>query len=143
MGEELLKNMQKEMDVYIDGMLLGTMDSVTTNVEPSTLTMEDMKYTIKHTYEFINKPREATFTIDNPKVDQFQLAQLMGMKVMEVDIVKKYVQRKTHKKKRINKKWLKRYGTYPIYDDNCYMINNTLIGSPKTINKLREYYKVN
>lgn len=138
MGEELLRRLNDDIKVYFNDMLLGTTTMATSSIEPSTYTMKDME----HTYEFVNRPREATFTIDNPKVDQFQLAQLMGMKVIEVDIVKEYIQRKTHKKKRINKKWLKRYGRIAIYDDNCYMINNTLIGSPKVINALREYYKV-
>lgn len=139
MGEELFRNIQKDMEVYLDGMLLGVMGSTISNVNTSTLTIEDME----RTYNLVNTPREVSFTIENPKIDQFQLAQLMGMKVFEHDLIKEWKQIKTHKKKRINKKWLKRYGRYPIYDDNVYMINGTLIGNRKNINAIKEYYKVN
>lgn len=140
MGEELLKSMANDIQVYLGDTLIGNMASLkaTTNIESSTFTMKDMECA----YSLINHPREASFTFDNSKVDQFQLAQLFGMKIIETEIIKGYKQVKTHKKKRINKKWLKRYGTYPIYDDNCYMINGTLIGSPKVINALRESCKV-
>lgn len=138
MGEELIRKIQNDMQIYLGDMLLGTTSMATSKIEPSTLTMKDME----RAYELINKPIEMSFAFDNYKVDQFQLAQMCGMKVIEQELIKGYIQRKTHKKKRINKKWLKRYGRIAICDDNCYMINGTLIGSPKVINALREYYKV-
>ena len=33
--------------------------------------------------------------------------------------IKSYKQRRTHRKRRINKKWLKRYGSDPIRDENA------------------------
>lgn len=138
MGEELLRKIENNMKVYFNDTLIGSTTMTTSNIEPSTLTIKDME----RAYELVNKPGKISCSIDNSKVDQFQLAQMCGMKVIEQELIKGYAQRKTHKNKRINKKWLKRYGTYPIYDDNCYMINGTLIGSPKVINALREYYKV-
>ena len=130
------------MDVYFDDSLIGTAGSLgevttTANIDRG-LTLEDLECANK----LINKPREGSISFDNSKVDQFQLAQIMGMKVIETEIVKEYKQFRTHKKKRINKKWLKRYGTYPIYYDDVFMVNGNLIGSPKTINKIREYCRI-
>ena len=39
----------------------------------------------------------------------------------------KYVQKRKHKKKRINKKWLKRYGYDKIELPACYQIGNEFI----------------
>jgi hypothetical protein len=46
-----------------------------------------------------------------------------GVKIVELG-VKEYRQYKTHRKPRINKKWRKRYGVYPVYydDDTAYVI---------------------
>ena len=39
-----------------------------------------------------------------------------------------YEQARKHKKKRINKKWAKRYGDKPVYDmKNAYMIKDQMI----------------
>ena len=50
---------------------------------------------------------------------------LLGIKVMEADpsICKIKVQNKTHRKKRINKKWAKRYGYH--YEDAVVLIDTT------------------
>lgn len=135
--DELLQNIKKDMEIYLDGMLLKNFGS-TLNFNDSTFTMKDMK----HMYDLVNTPREVTFKIDNAKVDQFQLAQIMGIKFIEAELIKEYKQYRTHKKKRINKKWLKGYGTYPVYDDNVYMVNGTLIGSPVAISEIREACKI-
>lgn len=51
-----------------------------------------------------------------------------GFKVVIIpDIVKDYIQRRKHRKKRINKKWIKRYGYRPVYDiEHCYVLGNTI-----------------
>jgi len=87
---------------------------------------------------YFNKNKEINLTIDNAQFDQFALSQLMGMKVIETELIMGYKQTKTHKRKRINKKWLKIYGKTPIYDDNIYIINEMIITSKNTINKIRK-----
>ena len=63
-----------------------------------------------------------------------------GFKIIEskscVDF--KQVQRRKHKKKRINKKWLKRYGeiTKTVPSDKIYIFDNVVSGHPVTIAKL-------
>lgn len=65
---------------------------------------------------------------------------ICGMQVIIVP--EKKVQRKTHKKKRINKKWAKRYGYKHIKsmeDDNIYLIpgHNQIIMNRNTYNNLK------
>lgn len=50
-----------------------------------------------------------------------------GMEIITTEFITKDIQRRTHKKRRINKKWLKRYG-YKCVPDNDKMIvsNNKL-----------------
>ena len=65
---------------------------------------------------------------------------ICGMQVIIVP--EKKVQRKTHKKKRINKKWAKRYGYKYIKsmeDDNIYMLpkDNKLIMNRSTYDNLK------
>ena len=51
-----------------------------------------------------------------------------------------YEQTKKHKKKRINKKWLKRYGKRPVYNTTMYLIDNTLYVSPYTYEKIKNWF---
>lgn len=65
---------------------------------------------------------------------------ICGMQVIIAP--EKKVQRKTHKKKRINKKWAKRYGYKYIKsmeDDNIYMLpkDNKLIMNRSTYDNLK------
>ena len=51
----------------------------------------------------------------------------LGYKILITEYITKDVQRRTHKKKRINKKWLKRYGVVPVYETKkCKKIDVTL-----------------
>lgn len=53
-------------------------------------------------------------------------------------ITKKDVQARRHKKKRINKKWLKRYGHKAVPDNNkVIMTNDTLYMTKKCYEKLK------
>lgn len=66
------------------------------------------------------------------------LATLTGVPVI-VDpyMITGYKQRRTHKKKRINKKWLKNYGKVPIYDmKHIYHYGNRVIMSQGMFDKL-------
>ena len=61
-----------------------------------------------------------------------------GIPIIGVPDSKK--QNKTHKKKRINKKWAKRYGytTYNfIEDDKVIMMNGRICVNPRTYYKLK------
>jgi hypothetical protein len=55
----------------------------------------------------------------------------------------KIVQLKKHKKKRINKKWLKRYGTKTIKEPQKTIIytNFGIFGHPETIKKITKKMK--
>ena len=62
---------------------------------------------------------------------------LNGLQVIENKLlVKGTRQRKTHKCKRINKKWRKKYGFIDIPDKNLYRVDNYIVGHPITIRKL-------
>ena len=52
----------------------------------------------------------------------------LGYKIRITEYITKNVQRRTHKKKRINKKWLKRYGMKIVPDNTkILLVNNTLM----------------
>ena len=61
-------------------------------------------------------------------------------KILITEHITKDVQRTTHKKKRINKKWLKRYGIKIIPDNTkILLLNNTLMMTRKCYEKLRKF----
>ena len=47
------------------------------------------------------------------------------------------VQRRTHKKKRINKKWKKKYGTMQKPWNKLIMVDGKIYGHPKIIEKIK------
>lgn len=51
---------------------------------------------------------------------------LNGKRIIITDMITKDVQARKHRKKRINKKWLKRYGYKIVPDDKKYMQQRTL-----------------
>lgn len=60
-----------------------------------------------------------------------------GFRIIESTRITKEVQRKTHRKKRINKKWLKRYGYRTVLDDGKIIcVGDCLFATPKTVEKL-------
>ena len=64
----------------------------------------------------------------------------LGYKIIITEYITKDVQRRTHKKKRINKKWLKRYGIKIIPDNTkILLVNNTLMMTGKCYEKLRKF----
>lgn len=63
----------------------------------------------------------------------------LGYKILITEHINKDVQRRTHKKKRINKKWLKRYGIKIIPDNmKILLVNNTLMMTGKCYEKLKK-----
>ena len=61
--------------------------------------------------------------------------------------VLRYEQVRRHRKRRINKKWLKRYGTMPVYNQNVSYIVDTgngrkeILVSKKVYERLREEFE--
>ena len=63
----------------------------------------------------------------------------LGYKILITEYITKDVQRRIHKKKRINKKWLKRYGMKIVPDNTkIVLVNNTLMMTEKCYEKLRK-----
>ena len=65
-----------------------------------------------------------------------------GMEIIITELITKDIQRRTHKKRRINKKWLKRYG-YKCVPDNDKMIafNNKLFMTKGAYEKVKKGIK--
>ena len=60
-----------------------------------------------------------------------------GFRLVETTAITKQVQRRTHRKRRINKKWLKRYGYKTVLDDGRIIrFGDCILATPKTINKI-------
>ena len=66
----------------------------------------------------------------------------LGMEIIITEYLTKDIQRRTHKKRRINKKWLKRYG-YKCVPDNDKMIvfNNKLFMTKGACEKIKKGIK--
>ena len=62
---------------------------------------------------------------------------LNGMTIIISNYITKKVRSRTHKKRRIDKKWLKRYGYKDVQDGTTmYMVNGSLFMSQKCYDKL-------
>lgn len=60
-----------------------------------------------------------------------------GFQLIETTAITKQVQRKTHRKRRINKKWAKRYGYKTVLDDGrIIQFGDCILATPNTINKI-------
>lgn len=60
-----------------------------------------------------------------------------GYQLIETTAITKQVQRRTHCKRRINKKWLKRYGYKTVQDDGkIIFFDGCILATPKTIKKI-------
>ena len=69
-----------------------------------------------------------------------QIIEDLGYKILITEYITKDIQRRTHKKKRINKKWLKRYGMKIVPDNTkILLVNNTLMMTEKCYEKLRKF----
>ncbi len=67
---------------------------------------------------------------------------LTGYRLIGLDTITKKVQARKHKKKRINKKWLKRYGFKEVPDYETIYVGTPMgekyiIAQPKTIEKIK------
>ena len=67
------------------------------------------------------------------------IGNFFGYSVIITDSITKNVQNRTHKKKRINKKWFKRYGTKSVPDDTKFFITgSSVIMTSGAYEKLRK-----
>ena len=65
------------------------------------------------------------------------IAYFAGKRLVETTAIKKKVQRRTHKKRRINKKWLKRYGYKDVPDDNTVLVlSDCIYATPKMVKRI-------
>ena len=61
---------------------------------------------------------------------------IFGYDLIGVSHMADIVQARTHKKKRINKKWRKRYGLKEVPWNKAYVIDNKIYCHPKIIEKM-------
>ena len=63
----------------------------------------------------------------------------MGFRLIETTVITKEVQRRTHHKRRINKKWAKRYGYKTVLDDGrIIQFGDCILATPNAIKKIIE-----
>lgn len=55
------------------------------------------------------------------------LTELYGLKIIQTNVITKEIQKRKHRKKRINKKWLKRYRYKTVPDDDKIIITHGCI----------------
>lgn len=68
-----------------------------------------------------------------------QTIECLGYKILITEYITKDIQRRTHRKKRINKKWLKRYGMKIVPDNTkILLVNNTLMMTEKCYETLKK-----
>ena len=80
--------------------------------------------------------QEINMTIEDAKFNTLGLSLLLGYKIVESKLMVDIIQRRKHKKSRINKKWKKRYGYYEIPKKDIYFFGNQIIGHPETLKHL-------
>lgn len=83
----------------------------------------------EYAIKYVNglSPNEFAFEFNNSQVNYDLINQMFSPRPDSYTIVyTKYVQARKHKKRRINKKWLKRYGLKPIQvESNGWKIRDT------------------
>ena len=66
-----------------------------------------------------------------------------GMEIFITEWITKDIQRRKHKKRRINKKWLKRYGYKCVSDnDKIIVFNNKLFMTKGAYERVKKWIKV-
>ena len=60
-----------------------------------------------------------------------------GFRLIETTAITKQVQRRTHRKRRINKKWLKKYGHKTVLDDGkIIQFGDCILATPNMVKKI-------
>lgn len=60
-----------------------------------------------------------------------------GYQLIETSCMADVVQVRTHKKKRINKKWRKRYGVKEVPWNKLYVFEDKILAHPKMIERIK------
>ena len=63
---------------------------------------------------------------------------IFGYSVIATDYMRETEQARKHKKKRINKKWLKRYGMRSVPSKRIVIFDGKIYVHPKTLVKIKE-----
>ena len=72
-----------------------------------------------------------------------KLSYLYGMQILVSNSITKEVRSRTHKKRRIDKKWLKKYGYKHIPDNNTILhIGDSLYMTQKCYDKIKDQIDV-
>lgn len=69
--------------------------------------------------------------------DEYNYNSILGYQIIPVSYMADKVQARKHKKKRINKKWRKRYGMKEIPWNKFYVEGNRIYCHPKWVEKLK------
>lgn len=69
--------------------------------------------------------------------DEYNYNNIFGYDIIGVPYMADIVQARTHKKKRINKKWRKRYGVREVPWKKFYIEGNKIYCHPKMIEKIK------
>lgn len=121
-------------NLYSNGKMIGECNLTPKTIEGFEKNIENISY--------MQPNFEATVTIDKFKYNPMQLGRLFGLEIIENEslIDTKIKQKRIHKKKRINKKWAKRYGYVQISTPKkeVYQVGNKIIGHPEIIKKMSE-----
>ena len=76
-----------------------------------------------------------------PDKNMQPILQYRGFKIYETTAITKQIQRRRHRKRRINKKWIKRYGYKNVLDDEKIIrVGDMLYATPNMVKKLVEAY---
>lgn len=72
----------------------------------------------------------------------FEVEYLYGKRIIITNMITKDVQARKHRKKRINKKWLKRYGYKAVPDDTkVYATNDAIFMTKRCFRRLKKKIK--
>lgn len=66
------------------------------------------------------------------------ICKYFGYPVISTEYMRETVQARKHKKKRINKKWLKRYGKKSVPSKDIVVADGKIYVHPKTLAKIEE-----
>lgn len=128
-----------------DGKWLCNMRDIPT-VE--TLSSELTDAVVDKVFSEVSRQAEFTMTLEKP-ISFEAVCAIAGVKVQEVpkDVAASvigHVQVRRHKKKRINKKWRKRYGFTTLYGpETAIVLDGTLYVGPGTLAELRKLCATN
>lgn len=66
------------------------------------------------------------------------LSQYFGLRLVATNSIRKRVQARTHRKRRINKKWLKRYGYKSVPDNDTILVfGDCILATPRAIERIK------